>query len=81
MQTSSLTYTQRITYIELKRYREAEEVLEGAIRIQPSHAMAHFWLGLAYFDRGDKDSAVEEYKALYLLNEKLANELLELINK
>ncbi len=49
------------------------------IKIEHDYTNAHYSLGLAYLMTGDKDSALEEYKILKILDAEKANKLFNLI--
>lgn len=69
------------TYKNLRRYNEAIQEWKQVISLEPNVAGFHLLLGNAYLQIGDEDLALEEYKILKTENEKLANELLALINQ
>lgn len=69
------------TYQERGRYQEAVEAYKQAVRLDPNHVGAHFWLGWTYLLLDDKGSALEEYKILKTLDQKLANDLFNVIYK
>jgi tetratricopeptide (TPR) repeat protein len=46
-----------------------------AIRIEPEFVLAHYFMGLAYLELGDKDSALKEFRILKHLDEDYANDL------
>jgi len=62
-------------YYELGRYKEAIESSKQSIRIEPNNAYAHWILGVCYLMTSDKDSALNEYKILKILDIDLANNL------
>lgn len=68
-------------YLKLGRYAEALEVFQEAVRINPDDAEAHYFLGVTYLNKGDKDSALEEYKILKNLHQSLAKDLFNLLKK
>jgi tetratricopeptide (TPR) repeat protein len=57
---------------EINSYKEA-------IRIDPDFAPAHYNLGYALFQRGEKAAALDEYKILKGLDEDAADKLFNLI--
>jgi tetratricopeptide (TPR) repeat protein len=61
--------------------QEAIDAFKMAIIITPDFAEAHYNLGVAYLETGDKGSALEEYKILKTLDVELANKLFKRINK
>jgi Flp pilus assembly protein TadD len=68
-------------YGKLGRHQEAIDAFKQAVRIKPDDAEAHCNLGVAYLAIGDKNSALAEYNILKSLDSKLANDLLNQINK
>jgi len=60
-------------------HREAVESYKQAIRIKPDLAEAHYKLGIAYLIKGDRGSALEEYKILKVLDPESAKKLFNLI--
>jgi Flp pilus assembly protein TadD len=68
-------------YGKLGRHQETIDAFKQAVRIKPDDAEAHCNLGVAYLEIGDKNSALAEYNILKSLNSKLANDLLNQINK
>jgi tetratricopeptide (TPR) repeat protein len=74
-------YSLGLAYAHLDRWQEAIEACKQAIRIKPDYAEAHTVLGNVYFLKGDKGSALEEYKILKTLDAERANELFNLIYK
>lgn len=68
--------------MKLGNYTKGIEALNQAIRIDPDSgicAIFRFNLSLSYFQIGDIDSALDEYKILKNLDIDIANELLVLI--
>jgi tetratricopeptide (TPR) repeat protein len=61
--------------------QEAIDAFKMAIIIKPDYAEAHYGLGKTYVQIGNRDSALEQYKILKTLDEKLANELLGIMNQ
>ena len=57
--------------------KTAIEACKQAIRIKPDYDLAHYFLGMAYMDSGNKVLALEEYKILKTLNASLAKGLYE----
>ena len=70
-----------IAYTMLGRNRDAVEVCRKAIRIKPGYAQAHYALGLNYLMLGDRSSARNEQRILETLDQDLATELIDLINR
>jgi Flp pilus assembly protein TadD len=44
--------------LELRRFAEAEDVLEIVLEIDPNNALAHLGLGIAILQQADDDSTV-----------------------
>src|SRR5207244_9939696 len=60
------------TYSQLKRYSEAIEAFEHALKIDPLHASAQFGLSRAYQQSGQADKAREGLKKFqYITQNKL----------
>ena len=57
---------------EISSYKEA-------IRIDPDFVPAHYNLGYALFQKGDKSAALDEYKILKDLDQDAADKLFNLI--
>lgn len=76
-----IQYNRGVRYGRAGNYEGAIESFKKAISIKPDFATGHFGLGLSYCKAGDKKSALKQYKILETLNEGLANQLLECINK
>ena len=53
-----------IAYLELHSHASARDVFLLAIRMKPSDAFAHYYLGLAYIGLGEREKAREEYRFL-----------------
>ncbi len=70
-----------VVYGRLGRYNEAIDIYKQAVKIKPDLVEAHNNLGFAYLAIGDKNSALAEYNILKSLNSKLADNLLNQINK
>lgn len=64
---------------QLRHYEGALEAYKQAIRIKPDFMIAHFFLGLAYLELRDKNSALKEYKILKDLDRNYAKDLLNMI--
>jgi len=62
-------------YYKLGRYKDAIESSKQSIRIEPDNAYTHWILGVSYLMTSDKDSALNEYKILKILDIDLANNL------
>ena len=70
-----------IAYTMLGRNTDAVKVCRQAIRIKPGYAQAHYALGLNYLLLGDRSSAHKELSILKTLDQDLATELIDLINR
>ena len=70
-----------IAYTMLGRNKDAVEVCRQAIRVKPGYAQAHFALGLNYLLLGDRSSALKELRILETLDQDLATELIDLIDR
>lgn len=68
-------------YWECGHPEEALAAYKQAAKLYVDNAQVHFNLAEAYLKMDDKDSALKEYKILKTLDEQLADELLELIQK
>jgi len=51
-------------YRHIGRYEEAVAAHKEAIRLNPDDAKAHFGLGVAYIDIGNREAALEQYEIL-----------------
>jgi tetratricopeptide (TPR) repeat protein len=63
-------------YRSLKRFSQAQESIERALRVNPDHAQAHYELGMTRLALGDETAAREEVNFLRNLNCELAGRLL-----
>ena len=63
------------------RYQEAADAYKQALKSKPDYAEAHLGLGIAHVLMNRKDLAREEYEALKKLNEVMAKNLLDFLNK
>jgi len=63
------------TYGKLEDYEQAKKAFQEAIRIQPDYIYAHYGLGIAYLVLGERNLALEEYKMLKDLDQKIADQL------
>ena len=70
-----------ITYNILGFNDKAMDALKKAVLINPGFAQAHHALALCYLGKGDRASALEEYRILRGLDSDLADQLILLINK
>ena len=69
------------TYYRTGRYQAATIAIKQAIRLNPQDAQAHHDLGLVYLRLGDRGAALEEYKVLQNLDQKLAKSLFDKIDR
>lgn len=69
------------TYLEMDEYQKAVEASQEALRINPDSASAHYNLGRAYLEMGNKNLASEEYRTLKELDEELAKEMYQFMNE
>jgi tetratricopeptide (TPR) repeat protein len=71
------------SYSKLKRWKESIDHYKQCITLEdgPHVPPAHFALGVAYLNIGDKESAMAEYSALKKIDKEGAERLLNLINK
>ena len=63
------------------KHEEAIKSYQQAIRIDPDHALTHYYLGTSYLLLNDRGSAMEQYKILKELDTELANKLFNKIYK
>jgi len=64
-----------ITYRRLGRHHRGRLAIIEAIRLEPDYPEAHYELGLANLSLHNRALALEEYKVLLRLNQKLAYKL------
>ncbi|MBI4710400.1 MAG: tetratricopeptide repeat protein [Nitrospirae bacterium] len=57
------------------------EAYKKALKLKPNLEYAHYNLGINYLAVDDRNSALEEFKALKDINAELANKLFNLIYK
>ncbi len=69
----------RVYLFGFKDYKSAVWAATKACKLQPDYDQGHYLLGLSYYFSGNKSSALDEYKILMPLNEKLAKDLSDLI--
>jgi serine/threonine protein kinase len=67
-------------YIRAKDYEKARAALEQAVNISPSNAAAHYELGIAYANLGNKKMALGEHEILSKQDPDLANKLFAAIS-
>jgi Flp pilus assembly protein TadD len=65
----------------LGRYQQAVDAFKQAIKIKPDYTDPRYNLALTYLNIGDKPSALQQYETLKTLDEEMASELFNLINK
>lgn len=65
--------------LSMGRYADAKEHFKEAIRLDPTHAEAHYRLGLVYVRMGDKRAARRQHATLQELDTELANLLAHLV--
>ncbi len=70
-----------ITYRRLGRHHRGRLAIIEAIRLEPDYPEAHYELGLANLSLHNRAMALEEYKVLLKLNQKLAYKLFGYIYK
>jgi len=70
-----------ITYRRLGRHHRGRQSIIDAIRLEPDYPEAHYELGLANLSLHNRVLALEEYKILLRLNQKLAYKLFSFIYK
>jgi tetratricopeptide (TPR) repeat protein len=62
------------------KHRQAIAAFKEAIRAKPDYAEAHYNLAITYLIVKDENAALREYSVLKNLDQKLANQLFELIH-
>lgn len=67
--------------LQLKKYDDAGRAFSSALRIEPKNTAALFGIGRAYLAVGRRPDAMRAYTDLKPLDEKLAQDLLNKINK
>jgi tetratricopeptide (TPR) repeat protein len=70
-----------VAYFNLKQFPNAAETFQQTVRLRPSDAQAHYNLGFTYVSMGKKDEALQVFRTLLKLDNKLAHDLFEEINK
>jgi serine/threonine protein kinase len=63
-------------YLRVKNYKMARAALEQSVNLDPKNTTAHYELGIAYANLGNKQKAMEEHKILETQDKELANKLL-----
>jgi len=66
----SLYYNLALTYFSLKQYKDAEEVLIKALKLNQLHASSHFLLGLSMARRGERVKSILALSNFLLLEPK-----------
>lgn len=67
------------SYLMLGDYNKAIETYKEALNIEPHSPEPHFFLGLTFFIRGNKEDAFNEYISLKKIDVKLAENLFDLL--
>lgn len=70
-----------ITYRRLGRHRRGIQAIIQAIRLKPDYPEAHYELGLANLHLKNRSKALDQYKVLMALDQKLAQKLFAKIYK
>ncbi|MCI0329454.1 MAG: tetratricopeptide repeat protein [candidate division Zixibacteria bacterium] len=70
-----------VAYTKLNRFQEAFEATTQAIRLDSKNIEAHYLRGLMSLILGSINIALEEHQILKMLDQKMALELLNAINK
>ena len=71
-------YNLGILYLRLNNYQKAIENLKQAVRIEPKHAEAYYYLCLSHLLIGNKETALTQYKKLKEIDLLFANKILEM---
>jgi tetratricopeptide (TPR) repeat protein len=61
-------YTLGTLYYGLQQPDQAESAFQQALRVEPTHANAHFYLGEISANRGDRTAAIQHYSAAVAAN-------------
>ena len=69
-----------VYYYNTKQYREAIRSYTEGIRLRPNSPLAIYNLGISYKAIGNRNGAMEQYRALQKLDEDMAQKLLNQIN-
>jgi tetratricopeptide (TPR) repeat protein len=72
---SDIRYALGLAYYGSRSFRKAATEFEEAIRINKDSALAHYGLGLAYLEVGDRVAAIKQQKILEKLKSPLADTL------
>jgi tetratricopeptide (TPR) repeat protein len=68
-------------YYKAGKYQDALAALNQAIKLQPTHALAHFSRGLVYASLGDKEGVTHDFAILKKLDPALAEKLYNAVKK
>jgi tetratricopeptide (TPR) repeat protein len=68
-----------VIYGDLGDYELEISSFKNALRIDPEFAPAHYQLGLAYLKNAQRAVALDQYKILKELDEKMADDLFDRI--
>jgi len=68
-------------YIRAGRREQAILAYKQALSLDPLHSQAHYNLAKTYLEMNNKDLALENYEILMILDEDLAKELFDLLQK
>ncbi|HEX29957.1 TPA: tetratricopeptide repeat protein, partial [Candidatus Poribacteria bacterium] len=55
-------YRRGLLALYTKNYPKSIALLKDALHIDPHFPMGHYYLGVAYFLSGDRESAISEYR-------------------
>lgn len=77
----SLYFGLGMTAFYAKKFNDAMEYFKQAISIEPDSAQAIYHLSLSYFSAGKRESALEQYNKLKLVNAEIAEELWQRIKR
>ncbi|MBM4129177.1 MAG: tetratricopeptide repeat protein, partial [Nitrospira sp.] len=66
-------------YLILGEYAITTDAFRNALSSNPQNPETHYHLGIAYFLDGNKDAALEEYILLHRLDQRLAENLFDLM--
>jgi len=67
-------------YHQMRRYSEAVQEYQTAIQQKPSYGLAYYNLGLTYKALGNRNGAMDQYRALQRIDAPRAQKLLNQIN-
>jgi len=66
-------------YTQIRRWQDAKNAFQQAVRIKPDYAVAHYFLGVTNYAMDDSSAALDEYKILKKLDVELADRLFDMI--